>query len=116
MPTFSPGCTRVPRWRIRMLPAETCSPPKRLTPSLLAWESRPLRELPPAFLCAMSYSFKCGAGLLALDARDLDFRIRLPMALVLLVVLAPAHLENLHLVAAPVREDFRFHARSGKKR
>ena len=52
-PTFAPGRIFVPRWRTMMLPASTCSPPKTLTPSRLEWESRPLRVLPPAFLCAM---------------------------------------------------------------
>ena len=51
--TFSPGFILVPRWRTRMLPARTFWPPKRLTPSRLLSESRPLREEPPAFLCAI---------------------------------------------------------------
>src|SRR2546423_11535301 len=36
-----------------MFPAITCSPPKRLTPRILGPESRPLREAPCPFLCAM---------------------------------------------------------------
>ena len=40
-PTFEPARTGVPRWRMMMLPASTCSPPKRLTPRRLEWESRP---------------------------------------------------------------------------
>jgi hypothetical protein len=32
----------------------TSSPPYFFTPSRLPAESRPLRELPPAFLCAMT--------------------------------------------------------------
>jgi hypothetical protein len=36
-----------------MLPAGITWPPKRFTPSRFALESRPLRELPPAFLCAI---------------------------------------------------------------
>ena len=55
MPTFSPGWTCVPRCRTMIEPAGTSSPPYVLTPSRFAWESRPLRELPPAFLCAMPY-------------------------------------------------------------
>ena len=38
-----------------MLPDITTSPPNFFTPSLLPAESRPFLELPPAFLCAMSY-------------------------------------------------------------
>src|ERR1700694_3548694 len=45
-----------------MLPPRTSSPPKRLTPSRCEFESRPLRELPPPFLCAMPYSFASSAG------------------------------------------------------
>src|SRR3989344_3877201 len=37
-----------------MLHAETTCSPKALTPSRCEWESRPLRELPPAFLCAIA--------------------------------------------------------------
>src|SRR5262249_8585580 len=55
-PTFCPGCHLVPRWRARMLPASTCSPPKIFKPRRWACESRPLREEPPAFLCAIAIS------------------------------------------------------------
>src|SRR4051812_50140040 len=54
MPTLSPGCHCVPRWRRMMLPASTRSPPNSLTPRRLPAESRPLREEPPAFLWAIS--------------------------------------------------------------
>src|SRR5205809_805895 len=37
-----------------MLPGITTSPPNFFTPSRLPAESRPLRELPPAFLCALA--------------------------------------------------------------
>src|ERR1051325_995599 len=36
-----------------MLPPSTFSPPNFFTPSILGFESRPLREEPPAFLWAM---------------------------------------------------------------
>src|SRR5919109_3756539 len=35
-------------------PAETVSPPNTFTPSRFEVESRPLREEPPPFLCAMT--------------------------------------------------------------
>src|SRR6185312_13460704 len=35
------------------LPPAIFSPPNSFTPSILGLESRPLREEPPAFLCAM---------------------------------------------------------------
>src|SRR5262245_50928650 len=66
MPTFSPGCHLVPRWRTMMLPARTRWPPVFLTPRRCPAESRPLREEPPAFLCAISDSLflRLGGGLL----------------------------------------------------
>src|SRR5262249_39616933 len=52
-PTLSPGFSRVPRCRTRMEPPDTSCPSNRLTPSRCALESRPLRELPNPFLCAI---------------------------------------------------------------
>ncbi len=46
VPTFLPATNLVPRWRTRMLPAVTNSPPNRFTPSRLLTLSRPLRTLP----------------------------------------------------------------------
>src|SRR3954468_8501566 len=54
MPTPAPGYHFVPRWRTMMLPASTASPPNFLTPRRRPALSRPLREDPPAFLCAMT--------------------------------------------------------------
>src|SRR5262245_46086587 len=52
-----------------MLPASTFSPPNFFTPRRLDSESRPLRDEPPAFLCAIgvllgaqSYSFSAAAA------------------------------------------------------
>src|SRR5580704_10068627 len=53
MPSFAPGCHVVPRWRTRMLPPVTASPPNFFTPRRRPFESRPLRDEPPAFLCAI---------------------------------------------------------------
>src|SRR5690348_15702990 len=114
MPTLVPGCTRVPRWRTRIWPALTRSPPYTLTPRRLDCESRPLRELPPAFLCAIAFEARSGPSFcwLALDdVVDADLGVRLPMALRFLEVLAPAQLEDLHLVAAPMREHRRLDER-----
>src|SRR6185437_6679455 len=55
------GCHLVPRWRTRMLPASTASPPNFLMPRRLPSVSRPLRDEPPAFLCAMA-DYSCGAA------------------------------------------------------
>src|ERR1700704_5070672 len=53
MPTRSPGWNLVPRCRTMMLPGMTISPPYFLTPSRRPALSRPFREEPPAFLCAI---------------------------------------------------------------
>src|SRR5262249_22048971 len=57
MPTLWPACHLVPRWRTMMLPARTDSPPNFFTPRRLLSLSRPLRDEPPAFLCAISNYF-----------------------------------------------------------
>src|SRR6185436_13237827 len=100
MPTFVPGCTCVPRWRTRMLPASTCSPPNRFTPSRLEWDSRPLRVLPPAFLCAMRVA-SCAASARA-DIRDLHFGEGLTMGAAAHVVLATAEFHDGDLVTLAV--------------
>src|SRR5215475_12790166 len=53
MPTLSPACHLVPRWRARILPASADWPPNSFRPRRRPAESRPLRDEPPAFLCAM---------------------------------------------------------------
>src|SRR3954447_21303553 len=55
-PTPRPGWKWVPRWRTMISPALTTWPPKRLTPSRWALESRPLRDDEAPFLCGMSSS------------------------------------------------------------
>src|SRR6516164_11006669 len=57
MPTCVPGWNLVPRWRTMMWPGTTISPPNFLTPSRRPRLSRPLRDEPPAFLCAIGHSF-----------------------------------------------------------
>src|SRR6267143_429166 len=89
-----------------MLPALTDSPPYALTPSIFGWESRPLRDEPPAFLCAMPKSCQ---PVLSTDAVDLQFREILPVTGVLLEVLAAAHLEDAQLRVPSVREHRRCH-------
>src|SRR5690606_22061861 len=55
-PTPAPGWNWVPRWRTMMLPASTAWPPNTFTPRYFGLESRPLREEPTPFLCAMTGS------------------------------------------------------------
>src|SRR6267378_7722562 len=91
-----------------MLPAATSCPPKRLTPRRFECESRPLRELPPAFLCAMACLSVPWIRLRLSDAGHFDFGVRLAMAAGSFRVLAPAHLEDHYLVAQAVGQDLGF--------
>ncbi len=68
-----------------MLPAVTNCPPKRFTPSIWGLESRPFRELPTPFLCAMR---------LDLDLGDAHRGHGLPMPAVTPVVLPPLELHH----------------------
>src|SRR5580765_1677383 len=72
-PTFKPGLILVTRWRTMIEPPGTSCPPKTFTPSRCALESRPFRELPNPFLCAIFH--------LHLSLADLDLGDVLPVAL-----------------------------------
>src|SRR4030088_3773532 len=104
VPTLVPARTGVPRWRTRIFPARTDSPPKRFTPSRLECESRPFRVLPPAFLCAMSANpaKKAQYASARADVRDLDLGEHLPVSLLPQIVLAAAELHDAHLGALAV--------------
>ena len=52
-PTLRPGRCGVPTCRTRMVPVRTTSPPKRLTPRYCGLLSRPFRDEPCPFLCAI---------------------------------------------------------------
>src|SRR5437773_5033323 len=56
-PTFLPGFHLVPRCRARMLPPSTASPPNFFRPNRCDCESRPLRDDPTPFLCAIRTPF-----------------------------------------------------------
>src|ERR1700742_3934017 len=75
-PTLMPGWKCVPRWRTMISPAFTRWPPKRLTPSRWALESRPLRLDDAPFLCAISALrlLRC------VDAGDPHLRVLLAVA------------------------------------
>src|SRR6266566_1934424 len=83
-----------------MLPATTCSPPNFFTPRYCGLLSRPLREEPTPFLCAI-----CPRSAEA-DVVDLDFREALPVAAFARVVLPAFLLEHHDLFSAPVPDDF----------
>src|SRR6266850_7342190 len=57
-PTFFPGFHFVPRCRARMLPPRTLSPPNFFRPNRCEFESRPLRDEPTPFLCAIFNSLR----------------------------------------------------------
>src|SRR6202044_147531 len=97
-PTLVPGCHLVPRWRIRMLPATTLWPPDFLTPRRRPSVSRPLREEPPAFLCAIG---SCSSG--RVDAGDPQHGDVLAMAVAAAAVLPAALLEDDDLVQPVLR-------------
>src|SRR6201999_1331906 len=92
-PTLMPGWKWVPRCRTMISPAFTDWPPKRLTPSRWALESRPLRELDAPFLCAMSAVLswsesarnRVGWLLGRADGGDLELRQRLAVTHALVV-------------------------------
>src|SRR5712692_9691998 len=105
-PTLDPGLNRVPRCRTMMLPAVTNCPPKRLTPSRWALESRPLRELPTPFLCAMS---------LCLDLGYADGGHDLPVPALPSVILPPLELDHEDLAVLLLRDDLARDLRAGQR-
>src|SRR3954451_1838996 len=101
MPVPSPGLNLVPRWRTMISPPVTASPANTFTPRRLAFESRPLREEPRPFLCAIS------RGSLALDRRDPDARQFLTVTGAALVAALRLELEAPQLRAPQVLDDLR---------
>src|SRR5436190_11582765 len=95
-----------------MLPGITISPPNFLTPSRLPALSRPLRDEPPAFLCA---TFRSPAALPRRsfflpgqpDPGDLQHGLMLAMAVLAPVILPPLFLEHDDLVGAAVLDQGR---------
>src|SRR5580658_7246906 len=107
-PTLLPGCHLVPRWRIRMLPAMTLWPPDFLTPRRRPSVSRPLRDDPPAFLCAMG---ECSSG--RVDAGDPQHGDMLAMPVAAAAVLPAALFEDDDLVQPILRDHGRGDRRAG---
>src|SRR5262245_20895214 len=86
-----------------MLPARTFWPPYRFTPNRRPSESRPLREEPPAFLCAMVLLPSLfGSGD---DLFDLDHRQVLAMAVLAPRILPAALLEDDQVRPARLLDD-----------
>src|SRR6266850_7625223 len=84
MPTFRPRLNLVPRWRTRIDPPLTSWPPKRFTPSRCEWLSRPFRELPTPFLCAIQNSWTSNRYLV-----DSNGYVILPMSVRSAILLLP---------------------------
>src|SRR3954470_8071715 len=97
MPVPGPGLKRVPRWRTMISPPVTCWPANTFTPRRLAFESRPLRDEPRPFLCAISRS---APDLFHPDAREL-----LAVALAALVAALRLVLEDADLRPTLVADD-----------
>src|SRR5512143_3871434 len=110
-PTFLPGLKRVPRWRTRMLPPVTAWPGKAFIPRRRPTLSRPLRELPTPFLCAMVSSVR--AGRLRHDLRDPDRGLLLAVTGLAAILLALLEFEHVDLVAACLGQDLRHDPRPG---
>src|SRR5687767_2918418 len=70
-PTLLPGFHLVPRWRAMMLPPSTRSPPNFFNPNRCACESRPFRDEPTPFLCAITNSVLGSLCLVPCSARCL---------------------------------------------
>src|SRR3989442_10387707 len=89
-----------------MLPARTNSPPNAFTPRYFGPESRPLREEPTPFLCAMR------ATSAELHVGDADFGDRLPVAGVAAVTGAAGGAGDSDLWAPGVPHHFYRHPRA----
>src|SRR5262252_7551622 len=103
-----------------MLPASTASPPNFLTPSRRPALSRPLREEPPAFLCAIRCLLRLlrrlcfrprptragpsgwAGGALGKNLGDLQHRLMLAVTILAPVILPSLLLEDDNLVGAAV--------------
>src|SRR5216683_1929151 len=77
-----------------MLPGTTISPPYFLTPSRRPRLSRPLREEPPAFLCAIRHSFLMPRAGRTRDRGNAQHGLLLAMPLLAAVIVPPLLLED----------------------
>src|SRR6201997_238555 len=99
-----------------MLPGMTIWPPNFLTPSRRPALSRPLRDDPPAFLCAICLS--C-LGLRTVRASDVDnaqYGLQLAVSLLAPVVVPALLLEDDDLGRPPLLDHGSADQRAGNKR
>src|SRR6516225_6821198 len=94
-----------------MLPATTISPPNFLTPRRRPRLSRPLREEPPAFLCAIRHSFLMHRTAGTPYLGDAQHGLLLAMTLLAPIVVPPLLFEDDDLRCAGLLDD-----RSGNRR
>src|SRR5271165_3738800 len=94
-----------------MFPATTASPPNFFTPRRRPSVSRPLRDDPPAFLCAMG-RFSCSGG----DGSDAQHGHVLAVAVLAAAILPAALLEDDDLVQPVLRDHGRGHRGAGHDR
>jgi hypothetical protein len=94
-----------------MLPARTVSPPNTFTPRLCPWLSRPLRELPPAFLWAIEFSFG-----LRFDCGDLQSCLILAVTLLAAITLSSFLLEDQYLLCSSLTDNLARNLRIGYQR
>src|SRR5215470_5159178 len=111
-----------------MLPPFTNWPPKRLMPRRCPWESRPLTDEPPPFLCAIekprSVFARCDYAESARNARvkvpacpslrqlniaNFNGREVLPVPALNFVLARLLELQHLKLLATAMRDDFTRH-------
>src|SRR6266404_8909910 len=95
---------RVPSWRTKIFPARTVSPPKTFTPRRCLWLSRPLRELPPAFLCAIGLFSP-----LRFDRGNFQRRLILSVTALAAVAFAPLLFKDQNLFCPDLTNDFTGH-------
>src|SRR5580693_7404032 len=77
-----------------MLPGMTIWPPNFLTPSRRPALSRPLREEPPAFLCAICCSYLALRAVRASDVGDAQYGLLLAVPFLASIIVPPLLLED----------------------
>src|SRR5271168_3460764 len=117
MPTCVPGWNLVPRCRTMMLPGTTISPPNFLTPSRRPALSRPLREEPPAFLCAILNLLRIRRRrAVSMDLVDPQNGLILAVAVLTAIIVPPLFLEDDDLVGAALLDQGRADRGAGEQR
>src|SRR5215469_11244036 len=99
-----------------MLPGTTISPPYFLTPSRRPALSRPLRDEPPAFLCAIRHSFLARRVARTSDLGDPQHGLVLAMTLLAPIILPSLLFEDDDLGRPGLLDDGRADRGAGQQR